>query len=126
MRPTDYFRETFAGRTINLVSRGRLLSPPDPQLPQKEQPAVILSRENTLNRTISRPYADPDAATEAEILEKGASAFLVDWYGDDDPENPQNWLMAAKLCSSGIVDLLTFSIYIGSAIYTAGIEGVDA
>ncbi|KAK4504597.1 hypothetical protein PRZ48_005513 [Zasmidium cellare] len=127
MPATALFRETFAGRTINLISGGYLLAPPDPQVPSKEKAALALSRSNTLslNRTISRPSFIPDPEAAAEIVEKGASAYLVDWNGEDDPENPQNWSLGTKLYCSGVVDFLTFSIYIGSAIYTSGVQGVE-
>lgn len=118
-----YFRETFAGRTINLLSAGHLLQPPTPEIPQVEKTGG-LSRENTLNRSLSRPSADSEQTVSPEILEKGASGYLVDWNGPEDPENPQNWPLWAKIWSSAVVCILTFSIYIGSAIYTTGTEGI--
>jgi DHA1 family multidrug resistance protein-like MFS transporter len=50
--------------------------------------------------------------------------MLVTWNGPDDPENPINWSSGKKIWVMFQVCLLTFSVYIGSAIYTAGIEDV--
>ncbi|MCJ1396384.1 hypothetical protein MMC18_009274 [Xylographa bjoerkii] len=58
--------------------------------------------------------------------EKGRDTNVVHWYGDDDPENPMNWSLLKKVVVTFEICLLTFSVYIGSAIYTAGIEGVVA
>ncbi|RAK75310.1 MFS general substrate transporter, partial [Aspergillus fijiensis CBS 313.89] len=38
--------------------------------------------------------------------------------------NPQNWSLGKKLLVSSLTWLLTFAIYIGSAIYSPGIPGV--
>lgn len=43
---------------------------------------------------------------------------------DGDKENPQNWSLLKKFWVTGQVCFLTFSIYIGSAIYTAGTEDI--
>lgn len=56
--------------------------------------------------------------------EKGRDIHLIDWYGPDDPENPRNWSPAKKYFVTFEICFLTFSIYIGSSIYTAGILGV--
>lgn len=75
--------------------------------------------------------------------EEGVDSTLVTWNGPDDPEvcqdhlshvshsiidslskNPVNWSSGKKLWVMFQVCLLTFSVYIGSAIYTAGIEDV--
>ncbi|RMJ16022.1 hypothetical protein CDV36_004278 [Fusarium kuroshium] len=45
---------------------------------------------------------------------------LVDWYGKDDPENPQNWSSSRKLLVTFQICILNFGIYIGSSIYTPG------
>lgn len=44
--------------------------------------------------------------------------ILVDWYKTDDQENPQNWSMAKKNFVAFLICIYTFSVYIGSAIYT--------
>lgn len=76
--------------------------------------------------------------------EKGKDSNIVDWYGPDDPEasnpvrpcprrlpvnrsshqNPQNWSNAKKFFVTFEICFLTFSVYIGSAIFSAGIQDV--
>lgn len=46
--------------------------------------------------------------------------ILVDWYGPDDPENPQNWSILKKVWIIFSMAFLTVSIYMGSSIYTPG------
>jgi uncharacterized YccA/Bax inhibitor family protein len=41
-------------------------------------------------------------------------------------QNPQNWSSAKKAWVMFQTCLLTFTIYVGSAIYTAGIPGITA
>jgi DHA1 family multidrug resistance protein-like MFS transporter len=49
---------------------------------------------------------------------------VIGWEGMDDSENPQNWSISKKVLVSLLICLLTFAIYIGSAIYTPEIPGV--
>jgi hypothetical protein len=75
--------------------------------------------------------------------EEGTDSMLVTWNDPNDPEvcqdhlslvshsiidslskNPMNWSHAKKTWVMFQVCLLTFSVYIGSAIYTAGIGDV--
>jgi DHA1 family multidrug resistance protein-like MFS transporter len=75
------------------------------------------NNENRLVNTLSGQKVD---------VERGRDADIVDWYGPDDSENPQNWSTGKKVWVTFEICLLTFSVYIGSAIYTAGIEDVSA
>ncbi|KDQ57708.1 hypothetical protein JAAARDRAFT_130834 [Jaapia argillacea MUCL 33604] len=65
--------------------------------------------------------AHPGSLKEAE---GGFDPNLVDWYGPDDAENPRNWGIFKKAFVTSQLCLLTFSIYIGSSIYTAGIPSI--
>ncbi|KAJ9144272.1 MFS transporter [Pleurostoma richardsiae] len=56
--------------------------------------------------------------------EKGRDLYIIDWYGPDDPENPQNWSRAKKCFVTFEICFLTFSVYIGSAIYASGVMDV--
>jgi len=56
--------------------------------------------------------------------EKGRDVAIVSWYSDQDPENPLNWSTGKKIFVTFMICFLTFSVYIGSAIYSAGLEGV--
>ncbi|TKA66501.1 hypothetical protein B0A49_06636 [Cryomyces minteri] len=68
--------------------------------------------------------SDKQASNEKADPEKGRDITLISWNGPDDPENPQNWSRPKKYFVTFELCLLTLSIYIGSAIYTAGIQGV--
>ncbi|KAL4897762.1 major facilitator superfamily domain-containing protein [Aspergillus ambiguus] len=57
-------------------------------------------------------------------MDKSTAPIVIDWSGPDDSENPQNWSSAKKWMVSSLIWLLTFAVYIGSAIYTPGIQGV--
>ncbi|KXS94795.1 hypothetical protein AC578_4045 [Pseudocercospora eumusae] len=119
--PRALFAETFAGRTLQLLSGGKLFATPAPQIPTKE----VLERRPTINRTMSRRSVQSDNSTQAEIAEKGAIAELVDWNGPDDPDNPHNWSLATRVFITALICILTFSIYIGSAIYATGVIGIS-
>ena len=56
--------------------------------------------------------------------EKGRDVNIIEWFGDNDPENPMNWSLMKKVVVTAEICLLTFSVYIGSAIYSAGTESV--
>ena len=56
--------------------------------------------------------------------EKGRDVNIIGWFGDNDPENPLHWSLIKKVLVTAEICLLTFSVYIGSAIYSAGTEGV--
>jgi len=58
--------------------------------------------------------------------ERGRDLTVVDWDGPNDPENPLNWSTAKKFFVTFEICLLTLGVYIGSAIYTAGIEDIIA
>ncbi|MDN6037178.1 MAG: MFS transporter [Lactococcus raffinolactis] len=47
--------------------------------------------------------------------------IVVDWYGDDDPENPQNWSNFKVCWILGLTGLLCLAIYMGSSVYTPGV-----
>ncbi|TNY24584.1 putative caffeine resistance protein [Rhodotorula diobovata] len=49
--------------------------------------------------------------------------WLVDWE-ENDPDRPLNWSPRKRLFVASLVMLLTFSVYVGSAIYTPSIPGI--
>lgn len=56
--------------------------------------------------------------------EQGKDVNVIDWWDENDPENPQNWALWKKIFVTFEICLLTFSVYIGSAIFTPGIPTV--
>ncbi|KAI0777953.1 major facilitator superfamily domain-containing protein [Irpex lacteus] len=74
--------------------------------------------------------ADPEKGNIAQVEqrrveEEQENPYIVDWYGPNDPENPRNWSLAKRCFVTFDIALLTFSIYIGSAIYAPGIEDIS-
>ncbi|ESK95480.1 benomyl methotrexate resistance protein [Moniliophthora roreri MCA 2997] len=57
-------------------------------------------------------------------MEPVVDPFLVDWDGPEDPDNPRNWSPFKRGFVAFSIALLTFSVYIGSAIYTSSIPGL--
>lgn len=112
---TDLFRETVFGRLLHLAS-GRRLFRRDEEL----DPSTIL--QYSLNQSESSSRSNVSGIeTDAE---KGKDKRLVEW-SEDDPHNPRNWSTAKKVFVTFQICLLTTSVYIGSAIYTAGIPGIQ-
>ncbi|KAL0939989.1 multidrug resistance protein [Colletotrichum truncatum] len=69
----------------------------------------------------NREYNDLTSTTVDP--EKGKNVHLVDFLPND-PENPQNWSLFKKVFITSQICLLTIGVYIGSAIYTAGLMDV--
>ncbi|KAI5366623.1 putative major facilitator superfamily, MFS transporter superfamily [Septoria linicola] len=44
--------------------------------------------------------------------------IIVDWYGPNDPENPQNWVLSKKISVTLVLQAYTLVVYCASAIYT--------
>ncbi|GAA6051066.1 hypothetical protein NBRC10513_000936 [Rhodotorula toruloides] len=72
-----------------------------------------------------------DVDVEKQILESvGAQTptppayeYLVE-FEENDPDKPMNWSSRKRIFIGFLISLLTFGIYIGSAIYTASIPGL--
>lgn len=73
------------------------------------------------SRTPSSSTSQASGVDDSGII--GDNGF-VRWYGDQDPDNPQNWSSTEKAVVAGLICLYTFSVYLGSAIYTPSVMGV--
>ncbi|GAA5828425.1 hypothetical protein JCM11251_006242 [Rhodosporidiobolus azoricus] len=51
--------------------------------------------------------------------------WLVE-FDENDPDRPQNWTMRKKVFVGSLISLLTFAVYIGSAVYTSSVPGLMA
>ncbi|KAL8291587.1 hypothetical protein RQP46_002565 [Phenoliferia psychrophenolica] len=141
----DIIRDSSVGQILNSLSNGRILPYPD----QREDfvvPARYLAKAITPSGTLSGSATPSDAVTlvdaegalkprsssdlEKADLEKAVeplvNPFLVTWDGPDDPDNPRNWSKNKRVFVAFLISLLTFSVYIGSAIYTSAIPGLMA
>ncbi|KDE06238.1 hypothetical protein MVLG_03397 [Microbotryum lychnidis-dioicae p1A1 Lamole] len=54
--------------------------------------------------------------------EEGQDPNLVDWYSEDDAENPLNWSVPRKTFVTFCICLITTSVYSGSSIFTPGVQ----
>ena len=91
-------------------------SDPSSKDPSPTRPTKSNTNENgALSSTLTNQRVDP---------ERGRDTTMVTWYGDHDPEMPLNWSTFKKTFVTFQICLLTFSVYIGSAIYSAGTESV--
>ncbi|KIY69130.1 MFS general substrate transporter [Cylindrobasidium torrendii FP15055 ss-10] len=81
-----------------------------------------LTREDTL------VVVDLEKAKDIAGPDVQASTYddtnLIGWMGDDDQDNPQNWSTKKRAFVAFSICLMTFTMYIGSAIYTPAIPGV--
>lgn len=57
-----------------------------------------------------------------EPKDKENDYIMVDYEGPDDPENPYNWPLYQKVFFAFEIGFLTVSVYMGSAIYTPGVQ----
>lgn len=144
----DIFRDSTVGQILNFVSRGRILPFPD-QRPGFVVPSRYLltpaSGQVIDGEQQPKPQSDVSTLVDAEgtirardsiDLEKGDSdvkeatantpvdPFLITWDGPDDQDNPRNWSRNKRVFVASLISLLTFSVYVGSAIYTSAIPGL--
>lgn len=133
----DLFRETTFGRFVRLFSRGKYLG-----YTEESNPAILEQYKLADSKSSSTSFdVDGEQSHEKDgkvsdgqgegsptplaDKEKGADYLLVNWLPND-PHNPRNWSLPKKVFVTFQICFLTTSVYIGSAIYTAGLEGVSA
>ncbi|PYH87305.1 synaptic vesicle transporter [Aspergillus uvarum CBS 121591] len=144
----ETIRDTGFGKLVRLFSAGRLLRFPEeadsslwttyvkaPEETKPEQSEIsgsdhdsyeedleayglytVMSQASRVGRRTSTATSAPAFPSSAQ----GGNPTIITW-GPDDPENPQNWSIPKKFFVSSQIWLLTFAIYIGSAIYSPGI-----
>ncbi|RAH55936.1 MFS general substrate transporter [Aspergillus piperis CBS 112811] len=134
----ELFRDTTFGKLIRVLTRGRVLPYPeetcpsawslyvqhsqDPHDPEFSlEPTDSYGLYTVLSQaTQSRSYDTPES-----VVKVGDDFKIITWRESGDSENPQNWSLSRKVFVSLQIWVLTFAIYIGSAIYTPGIPGVS-
>ena len=78
---SDLFRDSTAGQLVNYLSRGRLL-PYEDQRPGWKLPPKLSTRSSRSS------LGDKDETAKDNALEEGLSTYLVDWYDENDQDNP--------------------------------------
>ncbi|KAL8811247.1 MAG: hypothetical protein Q9200_001940 [Gallowayella weberi] len=138
----ELIRDTTFGHLVRLVTRGKYLQYPEEKDPSMWQTYVSggktqrmadqrqlsfgpLSSSEASSRTLIGDERGVNEHTRHSIdREKARDANVVDWFGEHDSENPMNWSIFKKVFVTFEICFLTFSVYIGSAIYSPGIETV--
>ncbi|OJJ33896.1 hypothetical protein ASPWEDRAFT_60457 [Aspergillus wentii DTO 134E9] len=145
----ETIRDSAFGKLVRIFSGGRWLRYPEeidssvwteylktePEA-EKEEAATPVNEDeencyglytvmSQVSRTSRRMSIASTIRNSSENATAGTSGgIVISWRGPDDSENPQNWSMGKRLFVSSLIWLLTFAIYIGSAIYTPGTIGV--
>lgn len=129
---SQFIRDSFWGRIIYHLSGHKYFNHREEQ-PDYEIPTKYLSGSEKNEFTVTQESQElselsisssSSSSTIAAIDEVKAddSLIVVDWDGPDDPENPYNWPLLQKVIFAGEIAFLTLSVYMGSAIYTPGID----
>lgn len=110
----EIFKLSLFGEVIYYLSRGKYFRMNDED--ENSQLSVQL-----LNR--EKKYSiDSALKTHLDYLTTISNdIIIVDWNGENDPENPRNWSMTAKFWVALEICMVTLSVNIGASIYTAGI-----
>ncbi|GAA5828441.1 hypothetical protein JCM11251_006252 [Rhodosporidiobolus azoricus] len=77
----------------------------------------------TKGEDLEKQANNPDAPPTPPAAEK--YRWLVE-FDENDPDRPQNWTMRKKVFVGSLISLLTFAVYIGSAVYTSSVPGLMA
>lgn len=107
------FRDATAGTILRKIAGGRIL-PYDDEKPGFKIPDDASEKRD---EKISQPSNDPesDAVDESsgsstpKPPQTHATGQVVDWYGPDDPDKPQNWSTAKKTFVFFQICFLTFA-----------------
>lgn len=138
-----FVRESFWGRVIYHVS-GRKLFNYEEEDPNYIVPTKYLGKEERIeNDSLNnkKVEADGDATSNVDASSTSSASsidssarssetistddhILVDWEGEDDPENPLNWPLPYKMLFIFEICILTAFVYMASAIYTPGVDEI--
>ncbi|KAI1808758.1 benomyl/methotrexate resistance protein [Daldinia bambusicola] len=121
-------RDTPFGHLVRFLSRDKLFLFPDeadPSIWKKPLPGDTGTPLKSLTEqaTITQGVVAQDSNADQTVVDD-RNFYVVDWYGPDDPENPQNWPRNWKILVSFLMCILNFSFYIASSIYVPGIPSI--
>lgn len=121
---SQFVRDSFWGRIVYRYSGHRYFGYKE-ELPDYVIPDKYLADSEKVEYITTEGLTTSSATTivpVGEISKEGELTIIVDWDGEDDPENPYNWPLLQKVVFGFEIAFLTLSVYMGSAIYTPGIE----
>jgi DHA1 family multidrug resistance protein-like MFS transporter len=126
----DLIRDAPIGQIARYLTGNRVLLYPE-ELPGFVCPLSFNDRnshqqsESSSTNTATPSTNDIEPGASNQVKEKTASSpYLVDWYSDNDPENPQNWSGWRKAFVTFQICMYTLAVYLGSAIYTPSETGI--
>lgn len=117
----DTLRDAPLGQLVRLFWTPNFLRYPEEKA-GFEIPASL--KPKPVNEDIEKG-SDNDQQSEGQA-EKPApdGVILVDWYGPDDPENPQNFSVGKRAWITFVLFWMTFAVYGASSMYTPSEQGV--
>ncbi|CUM68079.1 uncharacterized protein PRCAT00005794001 [Priceomyces carsonii] len=118
-----FIRDSFFGRLLYHTSDHKKF------FKYKEEREDYVIPEKYLSGDFMQEYegvnTEESSVTLAGEIEKASYRspnIIVDYDGPDDPDNPYNWPIYKKIFFISGIGFLTISVYMGSAIYTPGID----
>ena len=123
----DLFRDSAVGQALRVLTRKRIATYPE-DTADFELPAPYLQLNRPLDASTDNSVPGdvdgdlengPNNNNQGSPQRAGGDIMLVTWYSDTDPANPHNWSPGKKLWVSVLILVYTFSVYIGSSLYTA-------
>jgi DHA1 family multidrug resistance protein-like MFS transporter len=98
----DIIRDSTAGQLIRFASGRRVLLYPEEKPSWQLNPAgTSPGRENARLSSLEAPSRADINLSEASPSPQTEN--LVDWYDENDAENPQNWSLPKKLCVASLI-----------------------
>ncbi|KAK4499012.1 hypothetical protein PRZ48_009524 [Zasmidium cellare] len=119
---TTQIRDTQFGRLVRLVSRKKVFRYPDEIDPSIQKAVAGQGTESKSEEKYTGPNSRGRPSEEG--LERGEDVNLVGWYGENDPENAQNWSSNWKLFVTFQICFMNMAFYMTSSIYTPGEESI--
>ncbi|KAK6386925.1 hypothetical protein LTS17_000189 [Exophiala oligosperma] len=89
-------------------------------LPQAHQPSCEVDDFDSGGQKRRNGSLDPEAGPNYNQRKE----IIVSWYEDSDPDDPHNWSPLKKGYVSFVILLYTFTVYIGTSMYTASIPDI--
>ena len=148
----DLFRDSPVGQCLRSLTQNRVAAFPEQisnfKLPEvftlaKESGRTATSDDGGTDDTDETPVAsealERDDPEENAAIERSANASgsmkrdlsplkggikFISWNSPTDPDNPYNWSSIKKGWISLVILLYTFTVYIGSSLYTASVPDI--
>lgn len=73
--------------------------------------------EKTLSSDSAAEHSPPSKDSQQNKGADTTEYVLVDWYGEDDPENPRNWSLRKRIFVTAQIAFLTYAFVSISLVY---------